>query len=409
MKILIIDDNNQRIAQIVNFLAENRGISRDDISRAGCAHEALGLLADQKFDLLFIDLMIPRRLDDVPDVNSSLQLLTEITDTDNLIKPRKIVGLTAYDEAANLAAGVFHSSTWTLLKTSEMADDWLETVGRCVDYVKLEIAHVEEIRHECDLLVLTALPSELEAVHRLPWNWEPAEPADDTNFAVRGSFLSGGRTFKVVSAHADRMGMASTAVLASKLIAIYRPKLCAMPGICAGVPGRAELGDVIFADVAWDYQSGKFVVDKELVSGFEMEPHQIGVDAAILSRAEQLAKESALLNGIWNAWPASKPANPFKILRGPMASGSAVLADTAITGKIVEQNRKTRAIEMEAYGLLLAAAHASRPRPIAFVAKSVCDFADDKKSDDYQAYCCDVSAKTLRMFVEKYIADLCLP
>ncbi|WP_136733201.1 phosphorylase family protein [Xanthomonas euvesicatoria] len=407
MKILIIDDNNQRVAQIVNFLAENRGILRDEISRVGCAHEALTVLADQKFDLLFLDLMIPRRLDDVPDVNSSIQLLTEINETDNLIKPRKIVGLTAYEEAANVAADVFHESTWTLLQTSEIADDWLETIGRCVDYVKLEISHVEDVQYKCDLLILTALPSELDAVHRLPWNWEPPEPADDTSFAVRGSLIVAGRTFRVVSAHADRMGMVSTAVLASKLIAIYRPKICAMPGICAGVPGRAGLGDVVFADVSWNYQSGKFVVDKQLVSGFEMEPHQIGVDPAILSRAEQLAKNSALLNGIWNAWPAGKPANPFKILRGPMASGSAVLADTAATEKIIEQNRKTRAIEMEAYGLLLAAAHASRPRPIAFIAKSVCDYADDKKSDDYQAYCCEVSAKTLQIFIESYIVDFC--
>ena len=407
MKILIVDDNSLRTAKIVAFLADNRAISREDIERAGCSHEAIKLLSERKYDLLLIDLMIPRRIDDEPDLGSSLQLLAEITETDNLVKPRKIVGLTAYSEAADRAESTFRDSTWTLLETSEISDDWLETIGRCVDYVSAEIAHVEEVQHGCDLLVLTALPSELDAVHRLPWNWEPAEPADDTNFATRGHFVVDGRRFSVVSAHADRMGMVSTAVLASKLIAIYRPKICGMPGICAGVPSRAALGDVIFADIAWDYQSGKFVVDKELVSGFEMEPHQLGVDPAILNRVEQLSKETASLNLIWNEWPASKPANPFKILRGPMASGSAVLADAAITGKILAQNRKTRAIEMEAYGLLLAAAHAAKPRPLSFIAKSVCDFADEAKSDDYQAYCCHVSAASMRIFVERYIGSLC--
>lgn len=406
MKILIVDDNNNRVAQVVGYLADSKNVSREDVSRAGCAQEALTLLQREKFDLLLVDLMIPHRLDDSPSISSSLHLLAEVTNSDGVMRPRKIVGLTAYDEAEENAAGAFHGLAWIIVKTSEMSDAWLETIGGCVEYVRREMSQVEVATYKTDLLVLTALQSELDAVHRLPWNWQPAEPADDSTFTVRGSFEVGGRTIRVVSAHAERMGMVSTAVMASKLIAIYRPRICAMPGICAGVPGRAQMGDVVFADQVWDYQCGKLVVDKEQVSGFEMEPHQLSVESSILSRADQLAKDTTALNALWNSWPASKPTNPFKILRGPMASGSAVLADASVTAKIVAQNRKTRAIEMEAYGLLLASGHADRPRPIAFVAKSVCDFADESKSDDFQSYCCDVSAKVLRLFMERFVIDM---
>lgn len=136
MKILIVDDNNNRVAQVVGYLADSKNVSREDVSRAGCAQEALTLLQREKFDLLLVDLMIPHRLDDSPSINSSLHLLAEVTNSDGVMRPRKIVGLTAYDEAEENAAGAFHGLAWIIVKTSEMSDAWLETIGGCVEYVR---------------------------------------------------------------------------------------------------------------------------------------------------------------------------------------------------------------------------------------------------------------------------------
>lgn len=61
---------------------------------------------------------------------------------------------------------------------------------------------------------------------------------------------------------------------------------------------------------------------------------------------------------------------------------------------------------MEAYGIYAAAQSASFPRPSAFAMKSVCDFADPDKDDDYQLYAAYTSAQAVRIFFETYIEEL---
>ena len=57
------------------------------------------------------------------------------------------------------------------------------------------------------------------------------------------------------------MGMVSSALTAASLVSLLKPGLIVMCGICAGVRGKVHMGDVLFADPAWDFQSGKRVSD----------------------------------------------------------------------------------------------------------------------------------------------------
>jgi hypothetical protein len=47
-----------------------------------------------------------------------------------------------------------------------------------------------------------------------------------------------------------------------------------MCGICAGVKGKVNIGDIVFADPVWDYQSGKFIKE-DGVAKFSISPHQL--------------------------------------------------------------------------------------------------------------------------------------
>lgn len=71
--------------------------------------------------------------------------------------------------------------------------------------------------------------------------------------------------------------------------------------------------------------------------------------------------------------------------------------------RILKQNRNLLGIEMEAYGVLYAATHATKPRPKVFVAKSVCDFADEQKNDQYQDYAAYTSAKFIYQLALNYL------
>jgi len=405
MRVLIVDDNGRRVATIVKNLVERSALAYDDLVCIRSASEARQCLAKEKFDLMLLDLRIPGRIDEDADVAHSLQLLAEIDAGEDLLMPGKIVGMTAYDDAAEAAKQTFRESTWTLLPTSDFTDSWADTIVKCANYLKRERHQRDQEEESVDVLIVAALASEIDAIKSLDWSWGAWEPADDTVFISRGKFEANGKTFTVAAAHASRMGMVAAAVLTSKLVSILSPKICVMPGICAGLPERAEIGDVIFAECSWDYQSGKHAVDDDGGTVFHQDPHQISVDAKVIARIDQLAKDAASLRGIWDKWP-NKPKNPYEVKRGPMACGSAVLANSDYVGWIQKQNRKIRAIEMESYGFLHAISEANEPRPTAIVAKSVCDFADNLKGDDHQAYACYTSARTVGLFLERYADDL---
>ena len=61
---------------------------------------------------------------------------------------------------------------------------------------------------------------------------------------------------------------------------------------------------------------------------------------------------------------------------------------------------------MEIYGLYSAVENTSGEKPKVFALKSVCDFADVDKDDDYQTYCSYMSANVLRIFVERFAEQL---
>jgi nucleoside phosphorylase len=63
----------------------------------------------------------------------------------------------------------------------------------------------------------------------------------------------------------------------------------------------------------------------------------------------------------------------------------------------------TVGLDMESYAVVYAANHASAPRPIPIIIKSICDFADSKKADDYQRFAAYTSCEFAKLLYEKYL------
>ncbi|TFE36881.1 hypothetical protein E2553_45445 [Paraburkholderia dipogonis] len=99
-------------------------------------------------------------------------------------------------------------------------------------------------------------------------------------------------------------------------------------------------------------------------------------------------------------------AEDLNLRVGPVASGSAVLANEAIVKEILKHERTLLGIEMEIYGVYAAAAYASFPRPTAFAMKAVCDFGTKVKDDKYQTYAAYTSAQLVREFLERYLCEM---
>lgn len=186
-------------------------------------------------------------------------LLDEILERDIYIRPREVVGLTAFPEAQDASIPRFNSELWTVLHYTTNSDDWLIQLQRKVMHIiRNNQSSGEQIVHSADICILTALyKPELTAVLRLPWAWEDYVIEGDPTQYYRGYVSTREGKLSVVAANSSRMGMPAAAVLSMKMVSTFKPKYLVMAGITAGIVGRVEPGDIIAADPSWDYGSGK--------------------------------------------------------------------------------------------------------------------------------------------------------
>lgn len=404
MRILIADDQARRYVRLLESL-EKIGVVRSNVEIVSCANDARDRMTKMRYDLLILDILLPLWPEGDPDIQNSLDLLFELSESGEFHKPGRILGITADREIVERASAEFAAWTWTVVGFSESNDEWLNCALNCVRYIQGEEkkAATELPAHGIDLAIICALEKpELEEVLKLPWNWSSSRPLDDMIFVHDGHFEVGGRTISVCASFAPRMGMVSAALRSAAVISLLRPRLIAMCGICAGVKEKVSYGDVLLADPAWDFQSGKRVLDKDNIK-FSISPHHLSVPASVRTHVEQIRADKKAMAEIATQYTGELEHLVIpKVVIGPVASGSAVLADGEVINEIKHQHRELVGVEMEIYGMYAAAYSASKPQPLPFALKAVCDFADPDKKNEYQRYAAYTSANVLRLLMERF-------
>jgi len=260
-----------------------------------------------------------------------------------------------------------------------------------------------------DVAVLCALHSpEFSALRA--WSsrgvtWEERERDDSHTFWSARVPTSTGRNLDIVASVPTISGPVATAVLTTKMVLRFRPKVVVMVGIAAGTRSTSrEYGDILVARDAFDYNSGRLVVDPEKGIILLPDPQPISIDSGLLS----LIQASA---GNWEGeirqrWPGPRPKGALDIHVGTIASGSAVVAAKQVVQGIEKHWRKLVGLEMEVYAMYRAA-HEALTRPPLFVAiKSVCDYADDTKNDSWQEYASYTSAEYFYRLLAERLATL---
>jgi nucleoside phosphorylase/CheY-like chemotaxis protein len=405
MKIIIVEDDNNKLRNIVKALKQVPECRLENIHQSATANEAKRLLAQNEYDLLVLDVSLPDRADELPTPDGGIKLLQEILDRDaKYYRPKHIVGLTAFPEILTKVVDRFAEDLWMIIQYDPTSEQWADQLRRKVEYILLAERSHPIPDYGVYLGIVTALNSpELAAVlDYLPWDWTPTDIPGDSSRYFKGRFTKGGESREVVAVAAPRMGMTASAVVSIKLIASFRPRYLAMVGIAAGIEGRCKIGDVIVADPSWDWGSGKIASGRSK-SDFQQAPYQVAVDSFVRAKLDVFERDGAALDSIRRLWKSSSIEQVLRLRVGPVASGAAVLADKKTTRQIMKQHRKLLAVEMETYGVYAAAQEASLPQPKVFSMKSICDYADEKKGDEYQAYAAFTSAHALRVFVETFL------
>src|SRR5689334_23243189 len=113
MKILIADDQAKRYGRMTSAL-ERVGVPREMIDIASCANQARDLLGSQKYDLLLLDILLPLWSESEPGVKHSMDLLLNLHEGGELVKPRHILGITADLSLVSGADSQFAEWTWAV-------------------------------------------------------------------------------------------------------------------------------------------------------------------------------------------------------------------------------------------------------------------------------------------------------
>ncbi len=239
---------------------------------------------------------------------------------------------------------------------------------------------------------------ERQAVMRM-FDWTDLIVEGDSQKYMQAHVEKNGKKLRVISAQQDEMGMTASATLTTKMIHHFAPEYVIMPGIAAGTGNinsqeKQQYGDVLLADSVWNFSNGKYVSphQAEIVFGdigFNPRPTTVNIRREHINKILEFAKS---------------PENEYYVHFGPLASGTAVVANKSLIQKQVMSGFKdTEGIEMEGYGVAYAVEHAVEPKPHAIIAKSVCDFADERKDDRYQKFAAYTSCGFVKALLENVL------
>lgn len=256
-----------------------------------------------------------------------------------------------------------------------------------------------------DVCILTALsyPEAKAFLSHVEWNWSSLKPLDDSIFGYEGDFLDkDGLKRSIILCSSLEIGIIYTAVFTSKLIQLYQPKLMIMSGICAGLEKYNSYGDIVIAQTSWNYNEGKMTIENGELK-FLPSVLQSNIDKKLNSLLQtfiiEFQDELVSINDSFE--DESIVNNNLKIIKGAIATGSAVLSDKLTITNILESNRRLRAVDMEIASFYISC-ELSNASFDYFAMKSICDFGDPEKDDNFQMYASFTSAKSIEKFITKY-------
>lgn len=252
-----------------------------------------------------------------------------------------------------------------------------------------------EQKFNIDLLIITALPEEQKALQTV-FGGKWTKTILDGIVFENSSLQTANRTLSIVIATQLDMGMPHAAITTTKAIKAYNPRLIVMTGICAGVEGKVELGDLVIASQIYDYGSGKLMEGKFC-------PHFTPVSPApwLLQLLESFNDSEVLSSSIKSEFDGNKPKVNLSIHLASMGTGAAVISDDNFVQELTNHDRKLYGIDMEAYAVALAARLCSNHKVNypCFTLKGVVDFAGIHKNDIYHDYGAYVSSAYLKKFL----------
>lgn len=404
MKVLIVEDNEEKSKRIKRYI-ESIGLRNALVETVFNSYDARKKLENIEYDLIIIDIILPPAPDRTPAKYGGIDLIHEISDRDIYRRPKYIICLTVDQEIIDEFGGIVVNNSWRIMKYDEVGDDWEDAVSHLLHHIDaLESYDVSSSDFEFDVCIITALNDpELKSVLRTfdPSGWIKSDRFDLSGLCYQLETSVNGIQRRIVAVSPNKMGMVAAATCTFQALQAFKPRYICMAGICAGRRGENELGDVLFAESTWDYTSGKW---KGNPPEFLPSSHQVVAGDKITSSALSFSEDRHIFDKIKSSLShMDRPSTELRLHIGSFASGGAVIASNSVLDQILKQDRKYIGFDMEVYGVYYVASRFYQNSNSFFSMKSVTDFGDEMKSDNFRNYASNTSALVIEEFLKSRV------
>lgn len=385
MKYLLIEDNVEKAESIKAHLLSIDDVA--DITHVDNLADARSKLLVIDYDLIIFDIYLPLINGQDEQVDVSDEILADFAKSKNYHS--ETISLTRFSDQVIERSRLFNDNGVTLVTYSDTDKRWQESLDQKVEKIRS--------RRRLDFVVFCALTKERSAFANSKATLGEHKQIGGLN--CQEMTIGDFRGMAIVP---SRMGLVGMAIASTKAIELFRPKIVAMNGICAGVDGESKPLDIVVGQTCWEYQTGKFKDGK-----FKQEPYQVQLKSYFKTELDQWAEQPAFLSELKSGLFDTE-LKESGILVAPVSSGSVVVADAGRMAEIGEQHRKWAALEMEMYSLYEAASQ-SLVEPLFFGAKSVVDMGDASKGDALHATACTLSARFVVEVLTRKLPELTRP
>ena len=392
MKILILEDEDPKYEEIATHV--HSVIPDATLQREKNWLDYTQALANAKFDLILLDLLVPRSAKDgtVEDHHEQLVEATRHYLSKSFSTPAIVLTRHSLNEG-----DFVYDLNLVDINVIPFTDhgEWRDALA-----FKLLAAQPKK---KFDVVIVCALEKEADAFEGVGDSWGPVKTISGLSCREMQVGL-----YKTVIVRTQRMGLVSAAVTAALALDRFEPRLICMSGICGGVAGESEIYDLLVTQICHQHDAGKWSA-----TGFKAEHYDVQLEVAVQNKLVEVVSNNELLAYLVRGLDAGKTEVPegkervsCNIKTGvPTSSGSAVIAEDGKTATLAVGQRKLAGFDMEVYSVFEAARHATR-RTAFFAAKAVVDDGGKNKGDSFHRIACLLSAKFVVAAIRSGVADV---
>lgn len=392
MRILVLEDEDGKFEQIdayIKVVIPDAYIQRE---RNWWAYSLA--VANAKFDLILLDLFVPRSQKDNTIEDHTEVLVATTRDFGSKSFRTPAIVLTRYEPDGEDFVHSLNMVDITVIQFNDHGE-WREALKH-----KLLSAQPEK---KFDVVIVCALEKEAAAFQGLVDKWGTVRGI--SGLLCREVEIG---PYKAAIVQPQRMGLVASAISSAFALDRFEPRLLCMSGICGGVAGEVDMYDLLITQICHQHDAGKWSA-----TGFKAEHFDVQLDVDVNNKLIEVASDerliASLLDGL-NPAKAEVPEGKERIActiktGAPTSSGSAVMAEAGKTASLTVGQRKLAGFDMEVYSVYEAARQARR-RTAFFAAKAVVDDGGKNKGDAFHRIACLLSAKYVVAAIRAGVADV---